>query len=199
MPWSLRHSYTLLSPIYDLVADRAFRAARARSLRVLPTAGADVLIDGIGSGLDLAFLPSGNRYTGVDITRAMLRRAQSRSRATSLELIEGDSMNLPFRDGSFDCVLLHLILAVVPDSSLCLHEAARVTRRGGRLVVLDKFLHAGKRAVLRRALNGVARRIATRTDVVFEEALSACPELRVLSDEPAMLGGWIRHIVLEKG
>ena len=38
----------------------------------------------------------------------------------------------------------------------------------------------------------------TRTDVVFEELLAACPQLRVMSDEPDISGGWLRRIVAER-
>ena len=64
--------------------------------------------------------------------------------------------------------------------------------------LFDKFLRAGERAWLRRALNPLARRIATRTDVVFEEVLAGVPGLRLLSDEPALARGWFRLIELEK-
>jgi SAM-dependent methyltransferase len=112
--------------------------------------------------------------------------------------VQGDSQRLPFRAGAFDHVLLHLILAIVPDTQLALREAARVVKAGGRLYVLDKFLRPGQSAWLRRLLNPLARRIATRTDVVFEEALAGVPGLTVLADEPVLAGGWFRMITLEK-
>lgn len=199
MPWSLRQSYTLLSPVYDVVVARAFQNARRKSLQALPGGpGLRVLVDGIGTGLDLPWLPAGNQYVGSDITRAMLRRATTRRSGLDLALVEADSLALPFRDNAFDHAVLHLILAVVPDATACLREAARVVKSGGRLVIFDKFLRPGERAPLRRLVNHLARRIATRTDVVFEEALGLSPALRLLQDEEALAGGWFRRIVLEK-
>jgi ubiquinone/menaquinone biosynthesis C-methylase UbiE len=93
---------------------------------------------------------------------------------------------------------MHLILAVVPDPVAALQEAQRVLKPHGKILILDKFLHPNKRAPLRRLLNPMISRIATRTDVVFEEILRECKELEVLENTPSMLGGWFRHITLQK-
>jgi SAM-dependent methyltransferase len=195
---SLRTSYTLLAPVYDWLVGPALAQARARSLARLPAAAARVLLNGVGTGLDLPLLPSAHRYTALDLTRAMLDKALPRRGTLQLDWVQGDSQKLPFRDGSFDHVLMHLILAIVPDSRAALREAARVLRNGGRLFVLDKFLRHGETALLRRMVNPLMRRIATRTDVVFEEVLAGVAGLRVLDDQPAMAGGWFRMITLEK-
>jgi phosphatidylethanolamine/phosphatidyl-N-methylethanolamine N-methyltransferase len=123
----------------------------------------------------------------------MLSRARTRARSLDIFLVEGDVQRMPFADASFDAAVMHLIVAVVPDAERCLREVARVLRPGGQALVLDKFLRPGERAWLRRALNPIAR-IVTRTDVVFEQALEAAPELVVRNDR----GGWFRLIELEK-
>lgn len=194
---SLRRSYALIAPFYDLVVKRPLESARVESLsRLPPERPAKVLIDGIGTGLDLPLLPRIHGYVGVDLTRAMLDRARPRARGLDLLLVEGDCLRLPFRDGSFDHAILHLIVAVVPDPTRCLSEAARVVRPGGTLLVLDKFLRRGQGAWLRRAVNPLARRIATRTDVVFEELLERVPQLRLVEDRGLLFGGWFRRIRL---
>jgi len=196
---SLRLSYTLLSPFYDLVAGTAFAAARRASLAALPQSGHDrVLVNGVGSGLDLPFLPRGHRYVGLDLTRAMLARCGRRATGLDFTAVQGDSLALPFRDASFDHAVLHLILAVVPDAAQALAETARVVRPGGGLLILDKFLRPGQSAPLRRLLSPFAARVATRLDVVFEEILSRAPGLRVISNDPAGGGGWFRRIRLER-
>jgi phosphatidylethanolamine/phosphatidyl-N-methylethanolamine N-methyltransferase len=196
----LKQSYTLLAPLYDLVIAGASEAIRAKNLQPLQSLqNKEILIAGIGSGLDIPHLPAGNRYTGIDLTPAMLGRA--RVRATErhdIELHEGDVMALPYADDSFDMVVMHLILAVVPQPQLALCEAARVLRPGGRILVLDKFLRPGAWAPLRRSINLFSRHIATRTDVVFEEVLANCPQLTLQSDTPALVGGWFRRLELIK-
>lgn len=193
---SLRSTYTVFAPIYDFVVARATASLRARSLAALPRgAGARILVCGIGTGLDVPSLPPGNTHVGIDLTRAMLDRVPRRH---DLVLAQGDAMRLPFADGTFDHAVLHLIVAVVPHSEQCLAEAARVTKRGGTLLVVDKFLRRGERAWLRRALNPISRRLATRLDVVFEDVLAQVPSLEVVEDLPALAGGWFRRIRLRK-
>jgi ubiquinone/menaquinone biosynthesis C-methylase UbiE len=196
----LKHSYTLFAPIYDPLIARASEALRAENLQPLQQqSGKEVLLMGIGSGLDIPHLPAGNRYTGIDITPAMLQRARLRAEGRDdIQLHEGNAMAMPYPDASFDIVVMHLILAVVPEPQLALSEAARVLRPNGQILVLDKFLRPGARAPLRRLLNLLSRHIATRTDVVFEEILEHCPQLTLHSDQPALAGGWFRRLQLIK-
>jgi len=196
---SLRLSYTLLAPLYDLIAGTAFAEARQASLAALPGNNHDrVLVNGVGSGLDLPFLPPANSYVGLDLTRAMLARSLRRAAGLEFSAVQGDSLALPFRSASFDHAILHLILAVVPDATAALTEVVRIVRPGGGIFVLDKFLRRGQNAPLRRLLNPIAARLVTRLDVVFEDILPRVPGVRVISDEPAAAGGWFRRIRLER-
>lgn len=195
----LRFSYRLIAPLYDTVIELPMREARRRSLGALPMdRPGRVLVSGAGTGLDLPLLPERHRYVALDFSPAMLRRAVPRGEGLEVDFVVGDSMSLPFADESFDHVVLHLIVAVVPQPERCLAEAARVLKPGGKVIVFDKFLHPRQRAPLRRLFNGITRRFATRMDVVFEEVLNAAPSLEIVSDEPAMAGGWFRSIVLRK-
>ena len=205
---SLRHSYTLLAPIYDLMVRRATHGLRKRSLdRLGDVTGQTILVAGIGSGLDIPLLPSGANYIGVDITLAMLRQARAlqarQHQGLRVALHVGDVMALPYPAQAFDTVIMHLILAVVPHPERALAEAARVLKPGGHILILDKFLQRGQHAPLRRWLSPLLGQIATRTDVVFEDVLAACqqtaqPRLSVISDMPVLAQGWFRNILLKK-
>ncbi|OIQ96533.1 demethylmenaquinone methyltransferase [mine drainage metagenome] len=196
---SLKHSYTLIAPIYDALLAGATRASRRRSLAPLEAcAPLQVLINGVGTGLDLPHLPQQHRYVGLDLTAAMLHRAVRREAGLHFRPVRGDAQRLPFADASFDAAVLHLILAVVPEPDRCLAETARVVKPGGAILVFDKFLRHGERGWWKRALNPLTRRIATRLDVVFEEVLAAADSLERLRDEPALAGGWFRLIELRK-
>jgi phosphatidylethanolamine/phosphatidyl-N-methylethanolamine N-methyltransferase len=195
---SLKHSYTLISPFYDLVVAAATRAARVQSLAFLPAEPAQVLLSGIGTGLDLPLLPAQHSYTGIDLTHAMLQRAVPRATQLDFRCLQGDCQRLPFSDYSFDLAILHLILAVLPDPVACLRETARVLKPGGSVLIFDKFLRPGQRAPLRRLANPLLRRVATRLDVVFEELLAATPQLQLISDQPALAAGWFRLIRLQR-
>ncbi len=198
---TLRYSYTLFAPIYDaFVAPFTARARRHSLLRLHEGAHTEVLLVGIGSGLDLPLLPRGPRYTGLDLTPAMLARARRKAAALQLDirLDVGDARRLPYGDAAFDTVVLHLILAVTPHPERVLAETARVLRRGGRILILDKFLRPGQKAPLRRLISPLLGALATRTNVVFEEVLAQVRGLELVSDRPALVGGWFRHIELRK-
>jgi phosphatidylethanolamine/phosphatidyl-N-methylethanolamine N-methyltransferase len=195
---SLRLTYTLFSPFYDWFVGPALRAARRRSLAALPRSGGHVLLNGVGTGLDLPLLPVGRRYVGLDLTRAMLVRCGARAGNLDFSSVQGDSLTLPFRDASFDHAVLHLILAVVPEPAQALAETARVVRQGGGILIFDKFLARGRRAPVRRLLSPIAARVATRLDVVFEDLLERVPGLGVVKDQPSVGGGWFRLIELKR-
>ncbi len=197
---SLRHSYTVIAPLYDALLATAGTGLRAASLEQLPKEGhQNILISGIGTGLDIPHLPAGHVYTGLDITAAMLERAKARIGNLDVNLVQGDSMSLPFADECFDHVVLHLILAIVPDAPACLRETARVLKPGGKVLILDKFLKSGETAWFRRALNLLSRHLVTRLDVVFEQVLASVPQLKVEADVPVLAGGWFRSIRIVKG
>nr|WP_153145492.1 class I SAM-dependent methyltransferase [Dechloromonas sp. H13] len=195
---SLKHSYTLIAPFYDAAIARATLAARRRSLATLPAEPGRVLLAGVGTGLDLPHLPPQHHYVGLDLNRAMLRRALPRAGDVDFAPVQGDAQRLPFADASFDLAVLHLILAVVPEPADCFAEVARILRPGGQVLVFDKFLRHGQTALLRRLANPLLRRVATRLDVVFEALLASAPALQVEHDQPALVGGWFRMIRLRK-
>ena len=195
---SLKQSYTLIAPFYDAVIARATCSARARSLTALREESGRVLLAGVGTGLDMPHLPARHHYVGLDLTAAMLRLALARTGHVDFAPVQGDVQRLPFADASFDCAVLHLILAVVPEPEACFAEISRVLKPGGQILIFDKFLRRGQSARLRRLINPLVRRVATRLDVVFEDLLAATPGLTLESDEPALASGWFRLIRLRK-
>ena len=60
-----------------------------------------------------------------------------RGLAERIELLTGDAEALPFDDASFDAVSIAFGIRNVPDRDRALAEMARVTRPGGRVVVLE--------------------------------------------------------------
>ena len=184
---ALKHSYTLLAPIYDsLVSGESIDACRKKSLsRIDDPRNKNILINGIGSGLDIPFLAKDACYIGTDITPAMLDRAKNRTKKHPIDISfqVADSQALPFESNTFDVVVMHLILAVVPH---------------GKIYLFDKFIKPGQLAITRRLLDLFLRHVATRTNVVFENVLKTCPQLNLIHDEPVLAKGWFRLIELRK-
>lgn len=197
-----RLRYTFWAPIYDaLVGAVGFTDARRRSIDRLALQGGErVLLVGAGTGLDLDLLPPGVEVTAIDVTPAMLerlaRRAARSGRPVTAEI--QDARRLAFPDASFDAVVLHLILAVMPQPELGMKEAARVLRPGGRIAIFDKFLRAGERpSAARRILNLVTRTLFSDINRRLEPLLVGTG-LVVERDEPESFGGAYRSVMLSK-
>jgi ubiquinone/menaquinone biosynthesis C-methylase UbiE len=99
---------------------------------------------------------------GLDLTPAMLTRAQAKIDAAGLEarvaLHQGDAGNLPWPDASYDLVISLEALEFFPRPRRALAEMARVLKPGGLLVV-SKYPDAWARAL---PFKGVTRRGMTR-------------------------------------
>lgn len=83
---------------------------------------------GVGSGR-FAF-PLGVKL-GIDPSKNMLREAKERG----IQVIQGIGEELPFRDGTFDSVLIVVTLCFVENPVNVLIESRRVLKSGGRLIV----------------------------------------------------------------
>ncbi len=185
----LRRAYTVWATVYDPLT-RPLRRARRRSIALLDIRPADaVLLVGCGTGSDFEFLPRHAHGVAVDLTPAMLRRAAGKIEDREIRLAEMDAMDLRFPDNTFDKAILHHILAVVPDPVRALQEAERVTKPGGRLVVLDKFWNRpGRPPLFLRSVNAVTSRLVTAVDRNFP-AILAETSLEILQEIPMGFGG----------
>ena len=196
-PWN-RLRYTLWAPFYDAVGG-LFDARRQESIRRLDLRPRErVLLVGAGTGGDLPFFPAGCRLLATDLTPAMLRRARPRLRdGMHLALMDGHELGV--RTGAFDAVVLHLILAVLPDPRRCLREAARALRPGGRIAVFDKFAPSRQPPLVLRAVNVVANALFTDVTRYLPDIVegSGAP-LVVERDEAALLGGLFRYVRMRK-
>jgi SAM-dependent methyltransferase len=109
-------------PLFEAVLDAAGAGPGTRLLDV-----------GCGSGLTLVLAAGrGAIPAGLDISPGLLRIA--RDRLPDADLREGDMEHLPFGDGTFDAVTGVNAFQFAGNPQKALHEAARVTRPGGRVV-----------------------------------------------------------------
>lgn len=195
-----RLRYSLYAPIYDALTGLFGQHRRAAIDAVGGSAGQRMLFVGCGTGLDLDFVQRGVAVTCLDVTPAMLLRAQRRARRLGLrgEFVIGDARTLPFADASFDVVILHLILAVAPEPERFAKEASRVLVPGGRVSIFDKFLQMGQRAgLIRRMANRVAALLFSEINRTVEPMI-AVAGWSIESDQPAGFRGAYRRIVAAK-
>jgi phosphatidylethanolamine/phosphatidyl-N-methylethanolamine N-methyltransferase len=197
-----RLRYTLWAPAYDAIVGAAgVNTARRLSIDRLRLASGDrVLIVGAGTGLDLGLLPPNVDVTAIDVTPAMLRHLERRAAGTGRSVATRimDARRLAFPDSSFDAVVMHLILAVMPQPERGLREAVRVLKPGGRIAVFDKFLRDDERPSLqRRLLNAVAKPLFSDLNRRLGPLISGT-RLVTEHDEPVAFGGTYRVVTLMK-
>lgn len=115
--------------------------AAIRESRRLLCAGARgrTLEVAVGTGMNLQYYPPQVELTGVDLSPAMLAKAEQRVReqGRSATLVEGDAQDLSYADHSFDTVVCLFALCTVPDQVRALEEIYRVLVQGGRLLMAD--------------------------------------------------------------
>jgi ubiquinone/menaquinone biosynthesis C-methylase UbiE len=191
-----RWNFTLMAPFYDAIVS-PFQAMRYRSIELAEVRPGDrVLLVGAGTGADVPLLPRTATVYATDYTEAMLRRVP---RLRGVRVARMDGARLGVRDASMDVVLLHLIVAVIPDPLGCLREVRRVLKPGGRVAVFDKFKPAGRESpVLLRVLRPFALALGTDLTVDLEE-LAGRAGLRIAHREDGFADGLFQVCVLERG
>jgi ubiquinone/menaquinone biosynthesis C-methylase UbiE len=128
----------------QLAALQDARAAELgqKVLRFVSPSGDERALDaGSGAGaLAFALAPHVREVVAVDVVPELLE--QGRRRATSVanvEFVEGDATKLPFELGSFDLAGSLRSLHHIARPELAVAELARVTRPGGRVLVVDQL------------------------------------------------------------
>jgi demethylmenaquinone methyltransferase / 2-methoxy-6-polyprenyl-1,4-benzoquinol methylase len=136
----VRTMFDRIAPVYD-VMNRVMTLGldqrwRRRTVRLAVKPGDRVLDACCGTG-DLAIIAAraGATVVGLDFSTEMLARA--RRKAPELEWVEGDLLELPFEDESFDAATVGFGVRNVADLGRALAELHRVLRVGGTVAILE--------------------------------------------------------------
>lgn len=136
--------YDLLNRLISLGGDHRWRRLVARSV-LAGTSEAPTILD-VATGtadvaLEIARLNPSARVCGLDPSGAMLaigrQKVTRRGVNDRVELIEGDGLDLPFADRSFDACCISFGIRNIADRLGVLEEMVRVTRGGGTVAVLE--------------------------------------------------------------
>jgi len=188
--------YDRTNDVLSLWQDRRWR--RAAVAAVAPRAGDTVLDLAAGTGTSSQpFADAGALVVPCDFSLGML--SAGKAVRPGLAFTAGDAMSLPFADGVFDAVTISFGLRNVVEPDRALHEMARVTRPGGRLVVCEfsrpvlPVFATVYTEYLMRALPPVARVVASSPDayVYLAESIRAWPDQPGLAARIAV-AGWDR-------
>jgi ubiquinone/menaquinone biosynthesis C-methylase UbiE len=138
----LLRTYRRIAPVYDLL-DFPFEQARYRSIRPLLFEGLKgrILDAGVGTGRNIAHYPPVAEVTGIDLSPAMLQRAERRrSRSTAnVRLLPMDLTDLKFADHTFDAAVASFVFCTMPCEArrTALRELSRVVKPDGSIRLLE--------------------------------------------------------------
>jgi len=144
-PLPTRDGYRLWARTYEVENPTTVLDETAVHELTPPLAGKALLDAGCGTGrrLPAAGAEGLRRAVGIDLVREMLKQAQHRG--AKLRLAAADLTALPFGDHMFDVVWCRLVIGHLRGLAPAYRELARVTGRGGCVIVTD-FHPAAARA-----------------------------------------------------
>ncbi|MEI6648600.1 MAG: demethylmenaquinone methyltransferase [Actinomycetes bacterium] len=188
--------YDILNDLLSLGRTKAWR--RAATAIIGPKPGMKILDIAAGTGSSSEPLAdAGAEVIPLDFSEGML--AAGRKRHPNLPFTHGDALNLPFSPDTFDLTTISFGLRNTSDTSAALKEALRVTKSGGRIVVVEfsqptnlifRTIYVN---YLMRALPTIARKTSSNPDayIYLAESIRAWPNQKNLA---ALLtqAGWER-------
>lgn len=132
--------YDLLNHTLSFGIDHVWRR---RAIKLLKSLKKPVVLDvATGTG-DLAIAirnKLGGKVTGLDLSSEMLKVAKEKvlkNNYSNIELVQGDSENLPFSDSSFDAVTVAFGVRNFENLQQGLQEMKRVLKINGKMVILE--------------------------------------------------------------
>jgi demethylmenaquinone methyltransferase / 2-methoxy-6-polyprenyl-1,4-benzoquinol methylase len=198
---SIAGRYDLLNRVLSLGVDRGWRTAATRE--VLANNPSDVLDVATGTGdfaLTIKRLSPEANVVGSDFVPAMLAIARQKAKTQTLEIPfeEGDALNLPYADSSFDSLSCAFGFRNFADFRRGLQEFYRVLRPGGRCVILEfppppeNLLGQAYGLYFRHVLPFVGGVISGRP-----EAYRYLPESVIAFPKPQVLANLMREVGFE--
>jgi SAM-dependent methyltransferase len=146
--------------LFAAIYDRALAPSEAGGLadrrrQLLGRARGQVLEIGAGTGLNLAYYPSGpvSSVVALEPDGAMRRHLQTRAEQAPVpvEVAPASIDDAEFPDGSFDTIVSTLVLCTVPDPAAAAVRMRRWLAPGGHLLYLEHVRAPGWRFYLQRA------------------------------------------------
>ena len=149
--------YERIAAFYDFL-DLPFEYGRYRKIRPLLFEGLSgrLLDAGVGTGRNFPFYPPTATVIGVDLSTAMLARAERRRglAAAPVELRKMDVTRLDYPDRYFDGAVATFLFCVLTDELQvpALKELCRVVKPGGLIRLLE---YTRPRGAVRRAITKI--------------------------------------------
>lgn len=138
---NISHQYDFLNHFLSLGIDKVWRKTAINTLKPFHPKQILDVATGTGDFAIQALSLNPDKITGVDISEGMLAKGRIKVTARSLnekvELLSGDSENLPFLENKFDAVTVAFGVRNFENLEKGLQEIYRVLKPNGHLVVLE--------------------------------------------------------------
>jgi ubiquinone/menaquinone biosynthesis C-methylase UbiE len=137
-----RSRYHRIAWLYD-VLDLPFEYGRYKPLRTQLFQGVSgsILDAGAGTGRNMPFYPDGCQVVAIDLSPAMLARAEKRRNklGKAVELLEMDVLETTFPDRHFNAIIATFLFCVLEAHQQlpALRELARICKSGGQIRLLE--------------------------------------------------------------
>ena len=188
------HRYDFLNDLLSLGRTKAWR--RVVTAIISPKPGMKILDIAAGTGSSSKpLVDKGADVIALDFSEGML--AAGRKRHKDIKFQQGDALNLPFDENTFDVTTISFGLRNTSDTTAALKDALRVTKKGGRIVVCE-FSHPTNKVFrfiylkyLMRALPVIAKRISKNPAayIYLAESIQAWPNQSSLA-QVMRQAGW---------
>ena len=188
--------YDLLNDLLSLGRTKAWRKKATKLIN--PKPGEQILDIAAGTGSSSRPLrDAGAEVIPLDFSAGMLAAGQKRH--PDLPFTLGDAQNLPFAQDKFDTTTISFGLRNTSDTQAALAEAFRVTKSGGKIVVVEfsrptfPLFRTIYIKYLLRALPPIARRFSSNSAAYsyLAESIMAWPDQKLLA-KIMETAGWQR-------
>jgi ubiquinone/menaquinone biosynthesis C-methylase UbiE len=142
MPLTNFDRYQRIAWAYDFL-DLPFEYGRYRKIRpqLFRELSGRILEAGVGTGRNFPFYPPNSEVVGIDLSPAMLARAERRRAIATarVDLRQMDVTQLSFPDRSFDAAVATFLFCTLPDELQVagMRELGRVVKPGGIIRCLE--------------------------------------------------------------
>ncbi|CAB4699429.1 MAG: demethylmenaquinone methyltransferase [Actinobacteria bacterium] len=188
------HRYDFLNDLLSVGRTKAWR--KVVTAIIAPKSGMKILDIAAGTGSSSRpLVDKGAEVIALDFSEGML--AAGRKRHKDIKFQQGDALNLPFTENTFDVTTISFGLRNTSDTSAALKDALRVTKTGGRIVVCEfshptnKFFRFIYLKYLMRTLPVIAKRISKNPAayIYLAESIQAWPNQSSLA-QVMRQAGW---------